>query len=168
MWENFINIFYIQHLTRNRRWYIIKNIYFNLFSWFISIFYLEKRLFYFSSLCGKKNFWGKIRIIKIQLEWSRAANLENRPPQRWPLSWELPLPLCFFFNRKTKLKRCDTDWFPAPHNYQFLWRNHDAKFCITWPHKSTLKDFILLIWRKKSDFIIWLPWNLMYQLKIKY
>ena len=29
---------------------------------------------------------------------------------------------------------------------------HDAKFYITFPHKSTLKDFILLIWRNKIRY----------------
>ena len=29
---------------------------------------------------------------------------------------------------------------------------HDAKFYITFPHKSTLKDFILLTWRNKIRY----------------
>ena len=42
-----------------------------------------------------KNFWGKIRFVKIPLQWSRAANLQSRPPQRWPLFLDLPLVTCW-------------------------------------------------------------------------
>ena len=65
---------------RNLRWHIIENIQFYLFSWFISKF--NRGNLCFSFLRGVlsiilKNFRGKIRFIKIPLQWSRAANLEK-------------------------------------------------------------------------------------------